>query len=217
MANCSMVDGSMTLDGVWTDEMLMCMNIVKNQWAMWIYSIRVDEDFSKGCLSQIFNGCGRWEFNNNLRELDSWTKNEFGSNPGLEVAYKKLTTEMQMRSCYIDFIYSDEEHGASFFRDGTARFQAVDNVLIGSISEQDYDYGWKDYIEQGFDDDNMFAELIDSIFDFFQINEYWRTRLREVTEKWALENTCPNTYFDNLEVEKHRELIALYDATVSMV
>ena len=146
MANCSIVEGTITLVGDWTDEMLVCMNIVKDRWASWTYNIDPDFDFSADRLSQSFCGCGRWSFNSNLRELDAWTKDEATSDSELELSYKKLTAEMQLRDCFIDFAYSDEENGNRLLRDGTARFRAVNNALIGSISEHDFDFGWKDYI-----------------------------------------------------------------------
>jgi len=213
MANCSSAYGAITLTGEWTDEMLVCMNKVKNEWGSWYYNIEADGDFSRECLSQTFFGCGRWAFDCNLRYLEEWTKGECGVKPDLDAAYKLLTAEMQKRGSCIDFTYSDEEPGCLLLCDGEAQFRAENGMLIKeSASDQHYEFCWKDYLERGFGGTDSLEELIDDIFNLLHIAEAQRNDRRDVVRTWAMDNTSPGASACNIDDGEREDLAILIGA-----
>ena len=210
MANCSDVYGTMTLEGEWTLQMLADLNTVAKEWASWSYNIVVTDDFTHDCLSQSFLGCGRWAFNLNLDYLDAWTKGEYPEKPSLRTAYEQLTNEMQLLGGYIDFTYSEEESGNQILRDGVARLRAENGgLLIDSLSEQNYEYCWKDFIERDFCGESMLEDLVAEIFQLLNVEDGRQETFGEAVEQWVMENTAPNERAEYLDEDQLSELRAI--------
>ena len=207
MANNSSVYGTIALKGVWTPEMIRNLNIVMAEWAAWTYYIAADGDFSANCLTQKFNACGRWAFNLNLAYLHAWTKRECKTKPLLEIEYQQLIAEMHRNCCYIAFAYSEEETGNQILRDGTAQIEADNSSLIvASLSEQNCDYCWNEFLKRDFCGESMLEELIDEIIELLRVDDDLGEDTESAIEQWVKANTIPNDYAEELEAEQLSEL-----------
>lgn len=210
MANCSSAYGTITLGGVWTDEMLARLNTIKSEWASWTYNIETDSEFSADCTSQTFFGCGRWAFHNNIKALGEWTHGECESKPELGTAYALLTSEMQKHESYIDLFYSDDESGSLWLCDGTARLRAEGGALIVEhLSEQECEYCWKEYLERGCCDSSILGELVDEILDVLELDAEDREAFYDMICQWVTDHTAPNDRADQLSIEQWSALEAL--------
>jgi len=207
MANNSSVYGTMALEGAWTPEMIGNLNIVMAEWASWTYYIAAEGDFSADGLTQKFNACGRWAFNLNLAYLHVWTKRECQTKPLLKTAFEQLIAEMHRNCCSISFVYSEEENGNQILRDGTAKIGADNSSLIvASLSEQNCDYCWNEFLKRDFCGESMLEELIDEIIALLHVNDDLSEDTELAIEHWVKENTIPNDDAGELSAEQLAEL-----------
>ena len=151
MANISSAFGTFKLFGVWNEEMIKNINILREEWDSWYYGIHFHEEFDVWMCEYNFHGSGRWSYSPNLEMLGVWTKSDNKSD--VIKAYTELCVEMELRASYIEIDYADEEGGSGILYKATAEITAKDGDFIyKETSYEPYEYTPENLVEVGFYD-----------------------------------------------------------------
>ena len=156
MSNRSEVFGTMTLEGHWSRSMIMNLNVIKNEWSLWNYSICVD-DFNFAGQIKKFTANGCWRFDTNLGLIGKWTL--CSEKKEVKSAYDSLCAEMMLHTdeigiseARIELIFVEEEGGSGMLREASGEI----NCKIGKglqgliINVDDYTYSKENLVKLGF-------------------------------------------------------------------
>jgi len=158
MANCSDVCGKMVLEGEWTTSMIRNLNIVKSEWGIWHFSIKVD-DFEETDKEVKFSAYGFWSFDANLERIGEWTLGTVRDD--IRKAYFDLCDEMASRinevgvsDTRIALAFTEEEGGCGILREASAEIVCISGRGLRGItvSNEIYDYTKENLFKLGLRD-----------------------------------------------------------------
>ncbi len=213
MANISSANGSIILEGNWTQEALDAFEPVLDMWEFYgEYGIQWCGGFTLDKLKAEFYGCGRWSFSGTLDSFDDWTRSWLKDKPErngklihslTEEQYSNFLKLMKDNDLSIKIDFEDEEEGFGFREHEVGEFISDgERIMYNQISCEEIIPSWNDYDVSEFE----------SVVDYFE--ECAEDVDRKKIRKWVRENIPPTSQYleEEGEVDTYG-LIASMDET----
>ena len=159
MANISSADGTLTLQGSWTQEALDAFLPVLASWEFYgAYGIQWCDAISLESPSAEFSGSGRWSFSGTLESFDDWTRDWIKNAPAdtahplTQEQYDRFLTLLHEQDLSILVEFNDVGEGFEFNEQETGSFTSDGESLCYQVlSLKANTVEWKDFGKTAFD------------------------------------------------------------------